>query len=239
MKKTVLLFDIDGTLLLTGGAGKIALEQAFEELFGIAGCWGATDPHGKTDPAIIQSIAETVLGRRLTPEEDRRLSDRYHELFRLEIARSAQYRLMPGVPEILEFLSRRREIFLALGTGNFERAGWMKLEKGDIHRYFKCGGFGSDAAKRPEILRYAVRRAEKMIGSAVPREQIYVIGDTEYDIAAAREAGLRSIAVLTNGRKGKDFEKDPPDYILKDLTNIPAFMACLSDGLYPSRPIPF
>lgn len=238
MTKILLLFDIDGTLLLTGGCGKVALEKAFEEMFGIPDCWGNTVPHGKTDPAIIDAICLKLLGRRLTAEEDKRLCDRYHQLLRKEVAATTQYRLMPGVVELLEFLSCRKEIFLALGTGNFELASWIKLERGNIHHYFKCGGFASDAGDRPEILRHAIRRVEKITGILIPKEQTYVIGDTIHDVRAAKAVGLKTIAVLTNHAKKEDFRDSPPDHLLKDLSHIPTFMTCL-EGLYPSKRIPF
>ncbi len=234
----LLIFDIDGTLLLTGGCGKVALEKAFEEMFGIADCWGDTVPHGKTDPAIIDAICERLLGRRLTGDENRLLRDRYHELLRAEVAITDQYRLMPGITELLEHLSRREEIFLALGTGNFELASRIKLERGGIYHYFKCGGFASDAGERPGILRHAIRRAEKITGSPIPKECIYVIGDTIHDVRAAKTVGLRTIAVLTNHSQKEDFRGSPPDHLLKDLSHIPAFMACL-DGLYSLKRIPF
>lgn len=237
LTKVLLLFDIDGTLLLTGGCGKVSLEKAFEELFGISECWGDTVPHGKTDPIIINAICQRLLGRKPTFEENQRLCDRYHELLRKEVAATGQYRLMPGIPELLDYLSRRPEIFLALGTGNFEVASRIKLERGNIHHYFKCGGFASDADERPEILRHAVRRAEKIAGNPIPKEQIYVIGDTLHDVRAAKTAGFRTIAVLTNHARREDFDDSPPDHLLKDLSNIPAFMACLA-GLYPSKRIP-
>lgn len=225
--KVLLLFDIDGTLLLTGGCGKVALEKAFEEIFGIPDCWGDTVPHGKTDPAIIDAICARLLGRHLTREENKRLCARYHQLLRKEIDETTHYRLMPGVVELLEFLSRRKEILLALGTGNFEPASWIKLERGNLRHYFKCGGFASDTGNRAEILHYAVRRAEKLSGATIPKERIYVIGDTVHDVRAAKTAGLKTIVVLTNHAKKEDFEDSPPDHILKDLAHIPAFMACL------------
>ncbi|MBU9888595.1 MAG: HAD hydrolase-like protein [Candidatus Omnitrophica bacterium] len=236
--KILLLFDIDGTLLLTGGCGKVALEKAFEESFGIPHCWGDTVPHGRTDPAILNAICLRVLGRRLTSAEYSRLCERYHGLLRHEIAATTQYRLMPGVPELLTFLSNRKEVFLALGTGNFEDASRIKLERGDLLRYFKCGGFGSDDEDRAEILRHAVRRSEKMSGHPFHKDRVFVIGDTVHDVRAGRSSGFKTIVVLTNHACKEDFRDCPPDHVLKDLSHIPTFMACL-DGLYPSQCIPF
>ena len=227
MAKTLLLFDIDGTLLLTGGAGKIAFEEAFEEIFEIPDSWGDLDPHGKTDPAIFDEVAQRKLGRLLSPGEFDLLMERYEEIFEGQILRSPRFELMPGVVEILEHLSLDPDIFLALATGNFEGAGRMKLKRGGVEHYFLAGGFGNDAREREKILLAAVAYSEEFARKRFEKDRIFVIGDTEYDIAAAKKVGLRSIAVLTNGRTRKHFETDPPDHILEDLTDIPAFLACL------------
>lgn len=225
--KTLLLFDIDGTLLLTGGAGKIAFEEAFEEIFEIPNSWRNLDPHGKTDPAIFDEVAKRELGRLLSPGEYDLLMERYEEIFEERIQESPRFELMPGIVEILEHLSRDRGIFLALATGNFERAGRMKLQRGGIEHYFQTGGFGNDAPERDKILLSAVAFSEELARKSFEKNRIFVIGDTEYDITAAKKAKLKSIAVLTNGRTRQSFEKDPPDFILDDLTDIPAFMTCI------------
>jgi phosphoglycolate phosphatase-like HAD superfamily hydrolase len=226
--KKLLLFDIDGTLLLTGGAGKVAFEEAFEEVFGVQDSWRDLDPHGKTDPAIFDEVALRELGRLLTPGEFDLLMERYEDIFEERIKESPRFELMPGVIEILEHLSRDPDIFLSLATGNFEGAGHMKLKRGSIDHYFRTGGFGNDARERHQILLAAITYSEELARKSFPKKDVFVIGDTEYDIAAAKKAGVRSIAVLTNGRTHKHFEPDPPDHILKDLTDISAFMACLN-----------
>jgi phosphoglycolate phosphatase len=225
--KTLLLFDIDGTLLLTGGAGKVAFEEAFEEIFEVPNAWGNLDPHGKTDPAIFDEVAKRELGRLLSQGEFDLLMERYEEIFEEAIQRSPRFELMPGVIEILEHLSKDPDIFLALATGNFERAGRMKLSRGGIEHYFHTGGFGNDAREREKILLAAVTYSEELARKNFEKNRIFVIGDTEYDIAAAKKAGLRNIAVLTNGRTHKHFKQDPPDHILQDLADIPAFLSCL------------
>lgn len=224
---TLLLFDIDGTLLLTGGAGKVAFEEAFEEIFEVPSVWKNLDPHGKTDPAIFDEVARRELGRLLTPGEFDLLMERYEEIFEARILESPRFELMPGVPKILEHLSGDPDIFLALATGNFEGAGRMKLRRGGVEHFFQTGGFANDARERDKILLTAVSYAEELARKKFEKQRIFVIGDTEYDIAAAKKAGLRSIAVLTNGRTRHHFETDPPDHILPDLTDIPRFLSCL------------
>lgn len=227
MPKTLLLFDIDGTLLLTGGAGKVAFEKAFEEIFEIPDSWGNLDPHGKTDRAIFEEVAQRKLSRPLTSGEFELLMDYYEEIFEDQIQCSPQFSLMPGVIPLLDHLSRAPDIFLAIATGNFEGPGWMKLRRGGVDHYFQAGGFGNDARERDKILLTAVACSEEMACEHFKKERIFVIGDTEYDIAAAKKVGFRSIAVLTNGRTSKHFEVNPPDYILQDLTDISAFLSCL------------
>ncbi len=227
MQKKLLLFDIDGTLLLTGGAGKIALEEAFAEIFGVSDCWKNLDPHGKTDPAIFDEIAIRELGRVLSEEEFYRLMTRYEDLFGAHIHQSPHFELMPGVIPLLEHLSQNDELFLALGTGNFEGAGRMKLARGGIEHYFRTGGFGNHARERHLILLAGIQQSEKIANQKFDKRQTFVIGDTERDIAAANQIGLRSIAVLTNGRTHEDFRPHSPDHILKDLTDITAFLSCL------------
>jgi phosphoglycolate phosphatase-like HAD superfamily hydrolase len=227
MLQKLLLFDIDGTLLLAEGVGKIALEEAFEAIFGISGCWKDLDPHGRTDAAIFDEIALREIGRLLSADEFDTLMRRYELLFGKYINQAVRFRLMPGVIPLLEHLSAREDIFLALATGNFEGAGRMKLARGGIERYFRAGGFGMDSRERRKILMAGIAHSEKVAGRKFERSRTFVIGDTEYDIAAANAAGLRSIAVLTNGRSREHFSQNRPDHILKDLTDIPAFLACL------------
>ena len=103
----------------------------------------------------------------------------------------------------------------------------MKLKRAAIEYYFLAGGFGNDARERDKILLTAIAYSEELAREHFEEHSIFVIGDTEYDIAAAKKAEVRSIAVLTNGRTREHFRKDPPDHILQDLTDIPAFLACL------------
>lgn len=227
MPSTLLLFDIDGTLLLSGGAGKVAFEEAFEELFGVPDSWGDLDPHGKTDALIFDEIAKRELGRLLSPDEFDRLTVLYGKAFEKHIGRAPRFRLMPGVVPLLKHLSKQEDLFLGLATGNFESAGRMKLRRGGIEHYFRAGGFGGDSRERYKIVLAAALHAEQIAGHGFKKNRTFVIGDTEYDIAAAKTAGVRNIAVLTNGRTEKSFLKDPPDYILKDLTDIPRFLSCL------------
>jgi len=169
--KKMLLFDIDGTLLLTGGAGKVAFDRAFKEVLSVDDAWGDTAPHGKTDPVIVSEIAHRTIGRAITEEEYDRLTELYSLYFGEAIGDSPLFRLMPGVPELLERLAEDKNYFLGIQTGNLEETARHKLERGNIAHYFSFGGYGSDSGDRPEILASAIKRGKKLhkTGPILPR----------------------------------------------------------------------
>jgi phosphoglycolate phosphatase-like HAD superfamily hydrolase len=221
--RKMLLFDIDGTLLYTGGAGRAAFERAFEELFGIPDAWGDTNPDGKTDPWIIDEIAGRILDRSLQAEEYGELVRRYLLYFRSEIKNSPRFRLMPGVPALLRALSTSEEFLVGVATGNFEDSAWSKLEQGGIREYFGFGGFASDSGDRPEILRAAIERGRRLHNVDLRPEEIFVIGDTERDVQAAKAIGARAIAVATGRMTREDFASHEPHHVLADLADTDGF----------------
>lgn len=233
MKKPlkILLFDIDGTLLHTGGAGRIAIERVFLEEFGIQQAWGKTQPDGKTDPLIFEEIATRTLKRSLTLDEYERLNHRYIAYFRSEIQRSERYRVMEGARELLAALQHRPEYLMGIQTGNVEEAAWLKLEKGGLNTYFSFGGFGSDALDRRDLVAKAVERALQISKQPVPPYQIFVIGDAPQDILAGKALGLRTIGICTGRAKKEDLLSYKPDFCLPDLVDQQTFFKCLESGI--------
>jgi phosphoglycolate phosphatase-like HAD superfamily hydrolase len=223
----ILLFDIDGTLLLTGGAGKPALERAFEELFGVPDAWGEVEPHGKTDPLIIQEIARTALGRALEAAEIERLTDRYHHYFESELKKADRFRLMPGVEALLAALARETGLHLGIATGTFERAARLKLERGGLGHHFRFGGFGSDSPDRFVLTLTAYKRAEALLGLCVPAARVFVIGDTHHDILAGKRLGARTVAVATGNASEKELRAFGPDFTFPDFADTRRFLDCV------------
>ena len=225
--RKMLLFDIDGTLLLTGGIGAIAFNQVFQEIFGIEDAWGDCIPDGKTDPALVQEIAQARLGRDLSDAEYQNFCRRYLDLFDRGIQSAPKFHLMPGVPELLSALSQRHEIILGVATGNFEQAAWSKLERGRIRHYFRFGGFGSDSAHRHELTRRAMVRGHEIIGRQLDPGDVMVVGDTLWDIRAGKYLGARTVGIATGRYSTDDFKAESPDFIFSDLSDLKGFLKIL------------
>jgi phosphoglycolate phosphatase len=223
----LLLFDVDGTLILSGGAGARSVNRAFQLLFGVPDAMAECKPDGKTDPAIFREVARTHLGRDLSAAESESVARVYVAALEEEVPRSAGYRVMPGVPPLLEALQRDPCCFLGLATGNLEAGARIKLRRPGLDRFFAFGGYGSDDEDRPRMLQVAIRRGSHAARRDFPPEDIVVIGDTPHDIAAARAVGVRSVAVATGSSAPAALARHGPDHVLEDLSSIEAFLQIL------------
>lgn len=221
--KTLLLFDIDSTLLRADDATREAMSGAFWDIFGIKDATAGVSFSGRTDPEILQESSLSALGRLLQDEEFQRLIGRYESLLPGELERSDSFQLMPGVKRLLTWLSARQDVVLGIETGNLEAGARIKLERGGIERFFSVGGFGSDSTNRTEIVRFAIKRAQKLHHDIIPRENIYVIGDAPQDIIAGRNLRINTIAVCTGHTEADTLLAESPSCMLADLSDIQAF----------------
>jgi phosphoglycolate phosphatase len=192
----ILLFDIDGTLVSTGGAGAVAWKQAFLELHGIPADINQFTDAGMTDPDVGAQTFEAVLHRRPTPHELAQLIQRRLEHLPEAVEASAGYKVLPGVADRLKQLSRDGHL-LGIITGNGDGAAHIKLQRGDLNRWFTFGAYAAAGLERAGIVREAVERGEAILGQDVPNAQIYVVGDTPRDIEAAHAVGCTAIGVAT------------------------------------------
>ncbi|MGH9263280.1 MAG: HAD family hydrolase [Acidimicrobiales bacterium] len=192
----ILLFDIDGTLINSGGAGTVAWKQAFEELHGIPADIGKYTDAGMTDPDVGALTFEAVLHRKPTAHELAQLIQRRLEHLPEAVAASTGYKVLPGVPERLRQLSRYGHL-LGIITGNSDGSARVKLQRGDLNRWFTFGAYASAGLARAEIVREAVDRGQAILGEDVPNADVFVIGDTPRDIDAAHEVGCTAIGVAT------------------------------------------
>ncbi len=206
----LLLFDVDGTLVLSGGAGLRGMDRAFDAVFGVKHALQGVPLAGRTDPAILADALARA-GIRERDGERARFRDVYFSMLEDEMAKPAPpgsddparprhfKGVLPGVRDTLDALAARDDVWLALLTGNFPRGAEIKLAHFGLWDYFRCGAFGDDAAERWELVGVAVSRARACGCPEIPASDIWVIGDTPLDVAAARTAGVRSLAVATGG----------------------------------------
>ena len=212
----ILLFDIDGTLVATGGAGAAAWKLAFQELHGIPADIGQFTDAGMTDPDVGAKTFEAVLHRPPTPHELAQLIQRRLEHMPETVAESEGYRVLPGVRERLRQLSHDGHL-LGLVTGNIDGAAHIKLQRGDLNRWFTFGSYAGAGMSRGDIVREAVARAEAIVGRDVPNSEIYVVGDTPLDIDAAHAAGCTAIAVATGHLDSAALRQAGADHVLETL----------------------
>jgi len=191
----VLFFDVDGTLVSSGGAGARALERALRDVAHIEGALAGVRFDGATDLWLVR---EALAARALPHSRELALAvlDRYVELLPEEIEGSAGYHLLPGVPELLAALADRGAP-LGLCTGNVALGARAKLARGGIEGRFAFGGFGNDAEERADILAAGLRRAAEALGRTIEPREAWVIGDTPKDVAAALARGVRCLAVAS------------------------------------------
>jgi phosphoglycolate phosphatase-like HAD superfamily hydrolase len=222
----LVLFDIDGTLVLTGGAGLRAMNRASEEIVGHSEALDGIPVAGRTDWIILQDMLARI-GRELDEELFDRLRARYLQHLRGEILKPGRgvKAVMPGVRQLLEELTPSDGVFLGLLTGNFEAGARIKLEHFDLWRYFRCGAFGDDAADRNALVPIAVERARAR-GLSVPG-QIFVVGDTPHDIACALAVGAVPIGVATGGPTVDELRESGAEIVFESLADTHAVLKVL------------
>ncbi len=223
----MILFDIDGTLIRTGGAGIRALSRAFEHCHGVANAMGLIQPAGKTDPAIIREIFHANLERNCTDAEMKQLCDTYLTFLRQEIEAAKAFRVMPGMEEILKATGSSAEWLVGLITGNLEVGARIKLERPGLFRYFRFGGYGSDSENRAELTRIGIQRGRKLQKHASSDREIFLVGDTPFDIDAGKKSGVVTIAVATGPWKLADLQSHKPDFAFQDLSDTDGFFKAI------------
>jgi phosphoglycolate phosphatase len=189
-----ILFDIDGTLISTGGAGATSWRLAFDELYGIPADIGKFTDTGMTDPDVGRKTFEAVMHRKPERKEFATLLERRLHYLHQAVEESEGYSVLPGVEELLPRLMEDGYL-LGLVTGNVEAAAHIKLHRARLNRYFSFGGYGSDSDDRGELTRISLRRASLVYGEGVEPEQAIVVGDTPLDVKTAHEAGIRAVGV--------------------------------------------
>jgi phosphoglycolate phosphatase-like HAD superfamily hydrolase len=219
--KTLLLWDIDGTLITSGGAGIRALRPALLDLFGVSATLDDIDYAGRTDRHIFRQIF-TRHGIPDTEENFLRYLDGYLERLPAELNHSGAT-ILPGVPTLLADAATRPDLTQALLTGNIQRAARVKLTHHGLWDFFPFGAFADDSEHRNDLGPHALRRARAHTGGDFPPDRVWVIGDTPHDIACGRVIGARTLAVATGGHPVEALAAHSPTAVLADLSDAATF----------------
>jgi phosphoglycolate phosphatase-like HAD superfamily hydrolase len=214
----LILFDIDGTLIDTGGAGARSWAWAFERVFDTKIDIAEHSTAGMTDPAIGRTTFKEVMEREPTNAELTRLMASYQAVLPDFVASSKDYRVLEGVQTLLEELTEAG-IALGLTTGGLEAVAHAKLGRGQLNHFFLVGGYGSDSEDRVALTRAAVERGERLLGHALDLSQVFVVGDTPLDIAAAEGVGAVSVGVASGRYDVEELEAADPDHVLASLAD--------------------
>jgi phosphoglycolate phosphatase len=225
----LLLWDIDGTLLSSGGAGMRALQAAFQKEFVPNGLLNDIEFAGRTDRWIMRRIFEKF-GLEASEANFQRLTEAYLQHLPSALALGPA-RVLPGVRELLAAAARKPRVAQGLLTGNLERGAAVKLGFHGLWESFHFGAFGDDSELRDELGPFALRRARERHGFEFPPGKVWIIGDTPHDVACARVIGANALAVATGGYTAEALAGCSPNALLSDLSNPEAFWNALGSSL--------
>ena len=214
----LLLFDVDGTLIHSGGAGRRSMLKVFEEIYGIEDGFKNISMYGMTDPLIFK---EALANHKIVwrKEDEERFKDLYIKYLRTGIhTPKSLKRIMPGTVELLEKISQNGNLIRGLLTGNWKEGAEIKLGFFKLNHYFELGSYADDSEIREELVPFAVRRCENAKGIKLNPQEVYVIGDTPLDILCAKPYGAKTIVVATGIHTKEELLAEHPDYFFPDLT---------------------
>lgn len=227
----VLLFDIDGTILRTGGAGRRTMDRIFLELWGVPDAFEGTRADGKTDPMIFREMLER---HRVSVDDlDAAVAEvqrRYAAGFGDEM-RDSPAALMPGIEAVLDAVSSRDDVAVGLLTGNLEATARIKVEHFGLGHHFAFGAYSSDSPVRRDLPRVAVARAEALRGRPIGLgRHVVVIGDTPHDVDCAIHNGCTSVGVGAAGWSAAQLAAAGAHAVLENLADLDAVLAVLDLG---------
>lgn len=213
----VCLFDIDGTLLNSMGAGKAALEAALVEEFGLPAIRERVSYSGRTDRAIMRDLMQ-MHDIEMSPAHVERLTTAYLHRLPDSLLRY-QGRVLPGIASLLHELSQHENMAVGLLTGNIRAGARVKLGHFGLHDYFGFGGYGDHHWERDDVACEALTVVRKHVGNHVALDNIVVVGDTPLDVQCARAIGVKAVAVATGWHTLEELQPCQPDLLLPDLSD--------------------
>lgn len=227
--KKLILWDIDGTLIVSHGAGVRAMERALTKRFGVQGSLSGIEWAGRTDTWITREIFKRT-GLPDTPENHHAYLETYLELLPRELQEGPQGRVLPGIFELLDLFHRRADVAQGLLTGNLRRGAEFKLTHYKVWHYFEFGAFADDSWRRNDLGPHAVRRARERHAVEFAPEHTFIIGDTPYDIECGKVIGARTIAVATGNYSVDELRAHAPTAAFRDFADTAAFLRVIDAG---------
>jgi phosphoglycolate phosphatase len=211
------LFDVDGTLISTGGAGARSWRHAFDTLYGIPADIGKFTDAGMTDPVVAKLTFTSAVGHEPSPTELATVMAAYLDRLPYEVEHSEKYRVLAGAEELLPRLGQREGVLLGITSGAVEAAAHIKLSRAGFNRYFPFGGYGSDSPDRIELTQRAIERGGRLLGEELDPKDVFVVGDTPKDVEAAHGAGCAAVATATGHYSREQLEETGAEYVLDSL----------------------
>lgn len=223
--KKLLLFDIDGTLLISKGAGRNAMQAALKRITGKSEVTvDGVDFSGRTDPQIIKDVfVRNGFNEQESEQWIEEALEAYVEAFQASYAPEL-FIALPGVQDLVAQLHETPDVQLAILTGNLETTAYLKLQSIGLEDYFPFGAFASDHADRYQLPRIAVQRAFEHTGHSFDGKNVVIIGDTRHDILCGRDINVFAVAVSTGHYSAEDLHVHGPDVLFEDLSNAAEFM---------------
>jgi phosphoglycolate phosphatase len=214
----LVLFDVDGTLITSGGAGARSWRYAFEQLHGIPADIGSHSEAGETDPVVARKTFEGAIGRPPAERELAAIFALYLRRLSYEVLASEGYRVLEGAVELLTDLSDAG-VMLGIVSGAMEGAARVKLARADLNRFFLFGGYGTDSSDRTKLTTAALQRASLLHDHDLDPRRVYVVGDTPLDVAAAKATGLVAVAVASGKYSVDQLGSAGADHVLPTLSS--------------------
>lgn len=221
--KKLILWDIDGTLIVSHGAGVRAMELALTKRFGVTCDLRQIDWAGRTDSWITGAVFNLV-GLPDTPQNAHDYLEAYLELLPTELRNGPQGQVLPGVFELLETLHHREDVAQGLLTGNLRRGAEFKLTHYKVWHYFEFGAFADDSPQRNDLGPHALRRAREKHAVDFSPAETFIIGDTPHDIACGKVIGAKTIAVATGKYSVAELAAHAPTAVFEDFADTAAFL---------------
>lgn len=221
--KKLILWDIDGTIIVSHGAGVRAMEKALTKRFGVTCDLSRIDWAGRTDSWITGEVFRHT-GLPDTPQNSHDYLETYLELLPLELANGQQGQVLPGVLELLELFHHHKEIAQGLLTGNLKRGAELKLTHFKVWHYFEFGAYADDSSVRNDLGPHALRRAKDRHAVEFHPDRTFIIGDTPYDIECGKVIGARTIAVATGKYSVAELAAFKPTAVFENVADTAAFL---------------